>query len=168
MNHPIRKTLAAALAGTLAALVAAFLLAACGSHTAGGTTPATHPATPAAVPLSCKQQADAWKTVNATLISQFKNALDTFSAAGTNGSLAAAQGRTLATTATAMGNHPVPACADPRGYYAQMTANLVTAGNDVAMGGLAEASALTPMENAETAVNELASEMQQETGSGTL
>jgi hypothetical protein len=64
---------------------------------------------------------------------------------------------------------PLPACADPKGYYTQALANLATAGQTASGGGaLSELGALTPMENALTALNELKAELEQAIGSGKL
>jgi hypothetical protein len=68
-----------------------------------------------------------------------------------------------------MADAPLPTCADPHGYYTQVMANLATAGLAASGGGtLSELGALTPMENAATALTELQSEMLQTVGSGKL
>ncbi len=65
-----------------------------------------------------------------------------------------------------MVNAPVPACADPKGYYGQTMSNLVIAGTAASRGeALSELGALTPMENASTLLTELAVELKQAIGS---
>jgi hypothetical protein len=68
-----------------------------------------------------------------------------------------------------MADAPLPTCADPYGYYTQVTVNLATAGLAASGGGtLSELGALNPLENAATASTELQSERLQTVGSGKL
>jgi hypothetical protein len=156
---------------TLAAVAAAVLaLAACGAHTSAAppaASPSPSPAgtTATAAALTCKQQGAAWKADHPVVIRRFKRSLTPFQ----SGSVTSAQARALTTAAQAMLGAPLPACADPKGYYAQVMANLATAGQAASGGGLlSEVGALTPMENALTAINELSAEMVQTIGSSKI
>lgn len=156
---------------TLAAVAAAVLaLAACGGHTSAAppaASPSPSPAatTATAVALTCKQQGAQWKAGHGAVIRRFERSLTPFQ----SGSVTSAQAHALTTAAQAMLSAPLPACADPKGYYAQAMANLATAGQAASGGGLlSEVGALTPMENALTALNELSAEMVQTIGSSKI
>jgi hypothetical protein len=156
---------------TLAAVVAAVLaLAACGGH-ASATPPAASPSlrpaatTATAAALSCKQQGAQWKAEHRRTIRKFKDALVPFQ----SGSVTSAQAQALTAASQAMLAAPLPACADPKGYYSQALANLATAGQAASGSGmLSEVGALTPMENALTALNELSAEIKQTIGSSKI
>jgi len=156
---------------TLAAVAAAVLaLAACGSH-ASATPPAASPSarpvatTAAAIALTCKQQGAQWKAEHRRTILNFKDALVPFESE----SVTSAQANALTAASQAMLAAPLPACADPKGYYAQAMANLATAGQAASGGGtLSELGALTPMENALTALNEMSAELMQTIGTSKL
>jgi hypothetical protein len=149
-----------------AAAVAAVAVGGCGASPApsAGQPAAATVSAPAASPSAsptCKQQADAWKAANAGLIKRFERALTPFS----SGSVTSTQAHKLAATAKAMDAAAVPACTDPRGYYTQAMANLETAGQAAEGGGaLAELGAMTPMENALTALNEFQAELEHNAG----
>jgi hypothetical protein len=147
--------------------IAALSLAACGSSAGGGSGPTADQAaasvgatvTPSPSPSpTCKQQADAWKKTNAGLIRRFEHALTPFSARTVTTNR-------LASTAKAMEVAAVPVCTDPHGYYVQAMANLETAGESASGGGaLAELGAMTPLENALTALNEFQAELEANAG----
>jgi hypothetical protein len=142
------------------AAVLAATLAACG-HTAPAAAPVATPA--ASATLTCKQQADAWKTTNASALKAFQAALTPFA----TGTVTSAQAAALAATAQAAENMPPPACADPKGYYGQALAQLVTAGDAAGGGGaLSELGALTPMESALADLSQLEAELTRTIGSG--
>ena len=155
---------------TLAAVVAALLaLAACGDHASATPTaasPSPRPAaTTATAALTCKQQGTQWKAEHRRTIRKFKDALVPFQ----SGSVTSAQAQALTAASQAMLASPLPECADPKGYYTQAMANLVTAGTAASGGGgLSELGALGPMENALTSLTELSAEMRQTVGSGKL
>jgi len=155
---------------TLAAVVAARLaLAACGGHasaTPPAASPSLHPAaTATAVALTCKQQGAQWKAEHRRTIRKFEHVLVPFQ----SGSVTSAQADALTVASQAMLAAPLPACADPKGYYMQVMANMATAGQAASGGGtLSELGALTPMENALTASNELGAEMEQTIGSSKI
>lgn len=156
---------------TPAAVAAAVLgLAACGSHASSAPPAASASAHPAATvtaasDLSCKQQGARWKAEHRGTIREFKDALVPFQ----SGTVTSAQAHALTTASQAMLMAPLPACADPKGYYAQVMASLATAGQAASGGGLlSELGAMTPMENALTALNELSAEIEQTIGSSKI
>lgn len=155
---------------TVAAVAAVVLaLAACGGH-ASATPPAASlsprpAASSATAALTCKQQGAQWKAEHRRTIRKFEDALVPFQ----GGSVTSAQAHALTAAAQAMLAAPLPACADPKGYYTQVMANLATAGQAASGGGmLSELGALTPMENALTALNELSAEITQTIGSSKI
>jgi hypothetical protein len=151
--HPGMKLLTLA-----AAAAAALALTACGQAAASAPAPTTAAAAarPAPAPQTCKQKADAWKAANAQALASFKAALAPFS----SGTVTSAQAHALSATAQAAEDVPPPACADPKGYYGQALAQLVTAGSAAEGGGvLSELGALTPMENAEADISQLDAEL---------
>jgi hypothetical protein len=112
-----------------------------------------------------KQQGAQWKTEHRRTIRTFKDALVPFQ----SGSVTSAQAHALTAASQAMLVAPLPACADPKGYYTQVMANLATTGQAASGGGtLSEVGALAPMEDALTALNELRAEMKQTIGSGKI
>lgn len=134
-----------------------------GSAASLSQSPAATTAT--AVALTCKQQGARWKADHRRTISEFKAALVPFQ----NGSVTSAQAQALTEASQAMLAAALPACADPKGYYAQAMANLATAGQAASGGGtLSELGALTPMENALTSLNELSAELKQTIGSSKI
>jgi hypothetical protein len=151
-------------------VLAVLALAGCG--TAHALPPGQPPATRAAVSpsatavaLTCKQQGTQWKAANKSAIREFKDTLTPF----TKGTVSSAQAKALSSAARAMLDAPLPACADPKGYYGQAMANLVTAGAAASGGGaLSELGALAPMENASTLLTELSAELRQTTGSAKI
>lgn len=156
--HPGMKPL------TLAAAAAALLaLAACGQAAAPAAPAASPTAAAAAAPSpSCAQQAAAWKTANAAPVARFKAALVPF----TTGTVTSAQAQALSATAQAIEATPPPGCADPKGYYGQALAQLVTAGDAASGGGgLAELGALAPFQNADADLSQLSAELTQTIGS---
>jgi hypothetical protein len=154
---------------TLAAVAVAVLaLAACGGHASAlppAASPSASPAATTAAALPCKQQGTRWKAEHHRTIREFNAALVPFQ----SGSVTSAQAQALTEASQAMLAAALPACADPKGYYTQAMANLATAGQAASGGGtLSELGALTPMENALTALNELSAELKQTIGSSKL
>ena len=103
-----------ALAATGAAVIG---LAAC-SHSAAPTAPVAAPAShgPVSVPVSCSQQYQAWEHGPGKGLIAAIHAVSVAGTAGDPQVLTAALEK--AQPAVARGaSHPVPACADPRGYW---------------------------------------------------
>lgn len=155
----------------LAAVAAAVVtLAACGGQSstappAASPSPSPAATTATATALTCKQQGARWKAQHRPVIRRFKRSLTPFQA----GSVTSAQANALTSASQAMLVASLPACADPKGYYTQALANLATAGQAASGGGaLSELGAMTPMENALTALNELSAELKQTIGSGKI
>ena len=93
-------------------------LAAC-SHAAApaaATAPASHPAASPAVPVSCRQQYDTWQHGQGRGVMAALHAVSTAGAAGDPQTLTAALKDARPAVARAA-RHPIPACADPRGYW---------------------------------------------------
>lgn len=159
--HPGMKPLTLA-----AAAAAALALTACGQAAAPAPAPSTAAAAARPAPSpSCAQQSATWKTTNAAPIASFKAALGPF----TSGTVTSGQARALSAAAQAIENTPPPACADPKGYYGQALAQLVTAGSAASGGGaLSELGALAPFENASTDLSQLSAELTQTIGSPKL
>ena len=89
----------------------------------------------AAKPLTCKQQYDAWKTGPARAQGkQFEADLSKVSAAGSAEDITALTSalKTAGADATALEQYPIPACADPGRYWAQMLAHIKAAGDNAA------------------------------------
>lgn len=154
--------------GAWLAILPVTVLALAGCTVSVTAHPAVTPrpaATAAATPLTCSQQSAAWKAANLATLKRFADAITPFSA----GTVTSAQAARLTATAKAAADVPPPPCADPKGYYAAAMASLETAGDAASGGGvLDELGAMTPMENALTALNELETELRQTIGSGKL
>jgi hypothetical protein len=134
-----------------------------GSAASLSQSPAATAAT--AVALTCKQQGARWKADNRRTIREFEATLVPFQ----GGSVTGAQAQMLTEASQAMLAAALPACADPKGYYPQAMANLATASQAASGGGtLSELGALTPMENALTALNELSAKLKQTIGSSKI
>lgn len=141
------------------AALAAVALAGCASAAPGASAVAT------TVPASCAASYAAWKTGTAAANRQFSAAMTAFSDAAGKDAITAAQARALIRTSKAAEKTPPPACADPAGYWGVMMANLITAGTAAEGGGPGAAlGAITPMQNAVTAVTELQAELSRTAG----
>ena len=89
----------------------------------------------AAKPLTCKQRYDAWKTGPARAQGkQLVADLSKVSAAGSAEDITAMTStlKTAGTDATTLEQYPMPACADPHGYWVQMLARVKAAGDNAA------------------------------------
>jgi hypothetical protein len=89
----------------------------------------------AAKPLTCKQQYDPWKTGPARAQGkQFEADLSKLSAAGSAEDITAMTSalKTAGADATALEQYPMPACADPGGYWVQILAHIKAAGDNAA------------------------------------
>jgi hypothetical protein len=109
----VKRIIALAAAG---AAVAG--LAACSHATtpAAATAPASHPAASPAVPVSCRQQYDTWQHGQGRGVMAALDAVSTAGTAGDAKTLTAALQQARPAVARAA-RHPIPACADPRGYW---------------------------------------------------
>jgi hypothetical protein len=110
--------------------------AGCGSHAAApaatASPPATHPAAQAAA-LSCKQQYTAWKLGPARAkgkqLTSTLHAVQTAAASEDVPALTAAL-KTAGAAAASLDQYPMPACADPRGYWNAILARIRAAGDN--------------------------------------
>ena len=124
------KRIALATAG--AAVVA---LAGCSSHAAApGAAPASQGTAPATVtPVSCSHQYHTWAHGQGKELIAALNAVST---AGDPQALKAALKKARPTVVKAA-HHPIPACADPRGYWPVLLMHV-----NAAVGGKSSASSL--------------------------
>jgi hypothetical protein len=95
-------------------------LAAC-SHAAAPTAdhtpaPASHGTASPVVPVSCRQEYDTWQRGQGKGVMAALDAVSTAGAAGDAHALTAALQKAKPAVARAA-RHPIPACADPRGYW---------------------------------------------------
>lgn len=115
----------------------------------------------AARPLTCKQQYAAWKTgpahAQAMTLKADGKALD---AAGSSEDIKMILSslKTIGADATALQAYPMPACADPKGYWPQVLADMKAAGDNAdgasGLGGLLLAEApLKKVQPLETKLN---------------
>lgn len=112
----------------LPALAAAAALTACGTHTAS-TTAAAAPATTA--PPSCHQQYTAWKTGPARAkAKQLTSVLGALQSAGEDLVLLTDALKRSARVAHQLQAYPMPACADPAGYWRKMLADIRAGGDN--------------------------------------
>jgi hypothetical protein len=95
------------------AVAAAAGLTAC-SHAAPAAAPASHPSV--RVPVSCSQQYDTWNRGTGEGLIAALGSLSSAETAGNTQVLAATLTRTRPAI-TRAASHPVPACADPAGYW---------------------------------------------------
>jgi hypothetical protein len=103
---------------------AAYALAGHGTGSAG-----------AAKPLTCKQQYNAWKTGPARALGkQLEADLSKVSSAGSAEDITALTSalKTAGADATALEQYPMPACADPGGYWEQTLARIKASGDNAA------------------------------------
>jgi hypothetical protein len=118
----------------------------------------------------CKQLYQAWKDGPAhTALSQFLAALGAVPEinSGTNLSAAAAAAEQAAQPTAQLAGFPVPACADPAGYFAKIvsTVDAAAAGATTAASQSAAAQALAPLNGLPTLEAEFTDEVNTATGS---
>lgn len=110
---------------------------------AGATVAIRHHTAAAAKPLTCKQQYANWK--NGAAHAPAKNLVNTLKAiqsTGANEDIPAdlASIKKLVPAATALQAYPMPACADPKGYWPKILTELKAAGDNAGtasgLGGL--------------------------------
>jgi hypothetical protein len=99
------------LALLAAAGAAAVGLAGCGGHGGSGATPVAQHA-----PVTCKQQYRAWSHGSGKGVMDALHGVSTAATAGDGKALTAALKHAKPAVARAA-RHPIPACADPRGYW---------------------------------------------------
>ena len=102
-----------ALAAAGAAVVG---LTACSHTAAPAAAPASHGTVPAVAPVSCSQQYRTWNHGQGKGLMAALNAVSSADTAGDTHVLTAALRKARPAVARAA-RHPVPACADPRGYW---------------------------------------------------
>ena len=102
-----------ALAAAGAAVVG---LTACSHTAAPAAAPASHGTVPAVAPVSCSQQYHTWNHGQGKGLMAALNAVSSADTAGDTHVLTAALRKARPAVARAA-RHPVPACADPRGYW---------------------------------------------------
>jgi hypothetical protein len=90
-------------------------LAACGGHGVSPTAASTSHAS-VRVPVSCSQQYNTWKHGSGDGLIAALQAVSSAETAGDTQALTATLKRTKSAVSWAA-HHPVPACADPRGYW---------------------------------------------------
>lgn len=123
----------------------------------------------AAKPLSCKQQYAAWKTGPAhALGAKAKADAGALSAAGSSEDIKTMLSglKTLGADATALQAYPIPACADPKGYWAQYLADLKASGDnaDSASGLAGLLLAEAPLKHVDTLQSKMDAEMAKTVG----
>ena len=151
--------------GPLLAVLVAIVLVAGGSAAyalTGGSSPAKA--------LTCGQQYANWKTGPARAEGkQLRTDLTAMSSAGNSEDLKTMTSaiEAVGTDATALQQHPMPACADPAGYWAQSLADMKAAGDNAgtASGLGAILLAEAPLKNANTLEGKLTAELKRTTGS---
>jgi hypothetical protein len=107
MEYEVKRIALAAAGAAVAGL------AAC-SHAAPAAAPASHRNPP--VPVSCSRQFDTWQHGPGLGLIAALHAVSTVSTVGDSHVLSAALQKARPAVARAA-RHPVPACADPRGYW---------------------------------------------------
>jgi hypothetical protein len=106
---------AALIAAAVGAVVA---LAACSHQAAPSAAPASHAqATHHTVMVNCPQQYHAWKAGPAGKLTSALNVVDSATTAG-NVSAATAALKEAEPAVVRAARYPIPACADPKGYWA--------------------------------------------------
>lgn len=120
----------------------------------------------AAQPLTCKQRYDAWKTGPArSQAEQLTADLKKVSAAGSAEDIRALTStlKTAGADATTLEQNPMPACADPGGYWEQMLARIKAAGDNAGsasgLGGILLAEA--PLKQVPGLEQKLSAELKQ-------
>lgn len=158
-----------------AAVVA--ILAGCGTAapSAGSTPPApsgsgTSAAAATSAPPSCHEQYLAWKTGPAKAVAdkQLQPALRKVEAAGSDEDLPLLQSSLEAAgrVAVKLEAYPVPPCADPKGYYAQMLGLLRAAGDNASTSSGLSALILAeaPLQKVPAVENKLTAELKKNAG----
>jgi hypothetical protein len=119
---------------------------------------------PGARRLTCQQQYDNWRNGPAKGVAQgFKGDSAALTSAGNSEDIPAmgAALKKLGDDAAALEAYPMPACADPHGYYPQMLADFKAAGDNAGtnsgLGGLM--LAMGPAKKAETLTGKIDAEL---------
>lgn len=131
-KNPLYRTIAAALAA-VAALAAGAALTACSASPGPAVISPAAAAHAAPAPRSCKQQYSEWKQGTARAegkkLTAALQAVQSASAAEDLPAMTAAL-KTAGTEAAALGSYPMPACADPHGYWNAVLARIRAAGDN--------------------------------------
>jgi hypothetical protein len=145
------------------ALAAAVVLTACGTQTADTATTATAPATNAE---SCHQQYDAWKNGPARAkAKQLVKALDSLQSAGEDLVLMTDALKRSARIAHQLQTHPIPECADPKGYWKKTLADIRAGGDNASTssGLSAVILAMAPLKQVPPLEHKLSTELKRTT-----
>lgn len=148
------KHIALAAAAAIAAVAG---LAACTHAAAGGQAQAgQHPPgqRTAALPASCGQQYSSWANAGGTGVLTALHAVSAAEAAGSANALTVALRAARPAVAQAA-LHPVPACADPRGYWTVLLMHV----NAAAGGGVSASSARAALTGVPAIEQELTAEL---------
>jgi hypothetical protein len=158
-RRPGRRIVLAALAAAITAAAAG-----CGAHPAA----AAHHATAGAPSPSCAQQYAAWKRGGALapgkrLAAALQAAQSASASEDIPATLAAL--KTAGSAAAGLGRYPMPACADPGGYWSAILARIRAAGDNAgtASGLAALLLAEAPLQAVPGLQAELAAELQRTT-----
>ncbi len=134
----------------LAAALAVAVLAGCGSGGSSAPAASAPAASATAATLACKHSYQQWKTGPAeAAVRQLLSALKALQAAGSARSVSAAKAavKKAGQAAARLASFPVPACADPHGYFPAILARVRAAAGsaDTANGLTAMVQALAPL-----------------------
>ncbi len=127
-------------------------LAACSHAAAPAAAPASHRNPP--VPVSCSRQFDTWQHGPGKGVIAALHAVSTADTVGDSHALTAALQKARPAVARAA-RHPVPACADPMGYWDVLLMHLSAA----TVGGSSASSARAAMTGVPKIEHELAAEL---------
>jgi hypothetical protein len=159
--HRRRRSRAPLYAGIAAVIVIA----------GGGAAYALTGSSGPAKPLTCKQQYAAWKTGPARDLAQRTLGPDgkALQSAANSEDIPAtvAALKTIGNDAIRLQQYPMPACADPAGYWTRMLADMKAAGDNAgsASGLGALVAAMAPMQQAQPLEAKLSAELKRTTGS---
>lgn len=148
----------------LPALAAVVALTACGTHTAGTTTAALG----TTAPLSCHQQYRAWKTGPARAeAKKLASALKSVQSAGASADLVLISSglKRAGRVAHQLQGLPMPACADPKGYWTRMLADIRASGDNAgtASGFMGLIAAEVPLKKVRPLTTKLGTEIKHTT-----
>ena len=146
------------------AAVTAVSLTACGTHTTADTTTSA----PSATPASCHQQYKAWKTGPAgTEAKKLVSALKSVQSAGASADLVLISSGLKRTGRIAhqLQGLPMPACADPKGYWTRMLADIRASGDNagIASGLMGLIAAEVPLKKVRPLTTKLGAEIKHTT-----
>ncbi len=159
---PLALTVAAA--GTVVALTACSQNAS--TSTASTTLPSplrTAVATHSVSPADCRQQYNAWKVGPADTIVAELNSVDAAVTAKDLAALTAAM-KKAGPAAVRAAHDPMPACADPQGYWMTLMMHVNAAAASSGTGSARASTMLSVLKNVPTVNSELNAELKRTTG----